>query len=197
MARIVMTTFGSSGDLNPFIAIGLGLRARGHDIMYAVEDIFRGPLEAFGFSVSRLTGDSEAALAPYQRRMFGKTTPFTSLRYIVTYYIVPTMRPKIVELRAGVPTLVVPWGADQFYNGAQLQRTKAGRWMQRRVYTAASAARALDFLLHDPSYRRNAQSLAAKIAAEDGVAGVCAGVDTVLNVACTPTSHSSVGRATT
>lgn len=99
MARIVITTFGSSGDLNPFIAIGLGLRARGHEVIYAVEDIFRPPLEALGFSVARLTGDSEAALAPYQRRMFGKTTPFTSLRYIFTYYIEPTMRPKNAELR--------------------------------------------------------------------------------------------------
>lgn len=423
MARIVITTFGSSGDLNPFIAIGLGLRALGHDVVYAVEDIFRPPLEALVFPIHRLTGDSEAALAPYQQRMFGKTTPFTSLKYIFTYYVVPTMRPKIAELRAvcadadlllssavhyaasavadltgipwlsvaltpsfpsafidpsaspvpiptalrplanrtswalgnavlrrivdtpinsiraeyslpprhnllstgnlsrpytalavspaffppppdwptyihttgfcfwdepgdwaeppelaaffdgakpivavssgsmapavrdafdsfyrtsvaaihragaralvigasptalpdplplsadtlmlpfapfsiiyprcaavihhggigttgqslraGVPTLIVPWGADQFYNGAQLQRSGAGRWMQRRFYTVERATHALDVLLHDSSYRTAAQSIAAKIAHEDGVAGVCAGVETLLKV---------------
>ena len=28
MARIVVTTFGSTGDLNPFIALGLALRSK-------------------------------------------------------------------------------------------------------------------------------------------------------------------------
>lgn len=111
MARIVITTFGSSGDLNPFIAIGLGLRERGHDVLFAVEDIFRPPLEALGFPVARLTGDSEAAL---------------------------------------------------------------------------------DVLLRDPSYRRNAESLAARIAGEDGVGGVCAGVEVVLNKAKRPVSSDAM-----
>jgi len=37
MARIVITTFGSTGDLNPFIALGLALRSSGHDVLFAVE----------------------------------------------------------------------------------------------------------------------------------------------------------------
>ena len=37
MARIVMTPFGSTGDLNPFIALGLALRPHGHDVLFAVE----------------------------------------------------------------------------------------------------------------------------------------------------------------
>ena len=36
MARIVLTTFGSTGDLNPFIALGLALRSKGHDVLFAV-----------------------------------------------------------------------------------------------------------------------------------------------------------------
>ncbi len=28
MARMVLTTFGSSGDINPYVALALGLRAR-------------------------------------------------------------------------------------------------------------------------------------------------------------------------
>ncbi len=37
MARIVITTFGSIGDLNPFVALGLALRSNGHDVLFAVE----------------------------------------------------------------------------------------------------------------------------------------------------------------
>jgi UDP:flavonoid glycosyltransferase YjiC (YdhE family) len=33
--RIVLTTVGSLGDLHPYIAIALGLKARGHDAVVA------------------------------------------------------------------------------------------------------------------------------------------------------------------
>ena len=49
MARILLTTFGSSGDLNPFLAIGLGLRTRGHQVTFAVERGFQPQVEALGF----------------------------------------------------------------------------------------------------------------------------------------------------
>jgi UDP:flavonoid glycosyltransferase YjiC (YdhE family) len=35
MARIVITTFGSTGDLNPFVALGFALRSSGHDVLLA------------------------------------------------------------------------------------------------------------------------------------------------------------------
>ena len=41
MACIVVTTFGSTGDLNPFIALGLALRSNGHDVLFAVEANFQ------------------------------------------------------------------------------------------------------------------------------------------------------------
>lgn len=50
MARIVMTIFGSAGDLNPFLAIATGLCARGHEIVFAVEESFRPQGAAAGSS---------------------------------------------------------------------------------------------------------------------------------------------------
>ncbi len=44
MARIIVTTFGSTGDLNPFIALGIALRSRGHDVIFAVEANFQEQL---------------------------------------------------------------------------------------------------------------------------------------------------------
>lgn len=61
MARIVITTFGSTGDLNPFIALGLALHSRGHDVIFAVEANFETQLRAQGFPVRLLTGDQENA----------------------------------------------------------------------------------------------------------------------------------------
>jgi UDP:flavonoid glycosyltransferase YjiC (YdhE family) len=63
MARIVVTTFGSTGDLNPFIALALALRSRGHDVHFAVEANFASQLRLLEFPVHLLTGD--------QRHTFG------------------------------------------------------------------------------------------------------------------------------
>ncbi len=55
MARIVVITFGSTGDLNPFIALGLALRSRGHDVIFAVEANFQKQLSLLGFLVRLLS----------------------------------------------------------------------------------------------------------------------------------------------
>jgi UDP:flavonoid glycosyltransferase YjiC (YdhE family) len=46
--RIVLTTFGSLGDLYPYIAIALGLKARGHDVIIATSPGHQGRVEARG-----------------------------------------------------------------------------------------------------------------------------------------------------
>jgi rhamnosyltransferase subunit B len=113
MARIVITSYGSSGDLNPFLALGLGLRARGHDVLYAVEERFHAVIAQAGFATHHLTGDLETALALSGRQMFDRLTPFASVRTIVDQYILPTLRPKVMELLdacAGADLLVAAAG---------------------------------------------------------------------------------------
>ena len=48
MARIVLTTFGSLGDLHPYLAVALELQRRGHHPVIATHDIYRGRAEAEG-----------------------------------------------------------------------------------------------------------------------------------------------------
>jgi rhamnosyltransferase subunit B len=99
MARIVVTTFGSTGDLNPFIALGLELRARGHEVIFAVEANFEQQLSLLGFPVELLTGDQEQTLAPYRQQIFNNDQPLTSLKLLVDHYILPTLPAKVAELR--------------------------------------------------------------------------------------------------
>jgi len=99
MACIVVTTFGSTGDLNPFIALGVALRSRGHDVVFAVEANLEPDLSLLGFAVRLLTGDQEKALAPFRRQIFNTDQPLTSLQLLVDHYILPTLPAKVVELR--------------------------------------------------------------------------------------------------
>lgn len=49
MAKIVLSTFGSLGDLHPMVALGLELKNRGHHIRFATMDFFREKIEMLGF----------------------------------------------------------------------------------------------------------------------------------------------------
>lgn len=52
--KILLATFGSLGDLHPKIALGLELRKRGHDVRFAVMDLYREHIESSGFSFASM-----------------------------------------------------------------------------------------------------------------------------------------------
>ena len=122
MARILITTLGSSGDLNPFVAIGLGLRARGHQVTYAVEDTFQPQLRALDFPIAPLTGGAEQALMEQAHALVSRATPMASLRALVNEVILPSLRAHVAELRAacaeadilvsGAPMIPASFAAD-------------------------------------------------------------------------------------
>ena len=54
MATIVLSTFGSLGDLHPMVALGLELKNRGHHIRFATMDFFREKIEMLGFEYASM-----------------------------------------------------------------------------------------------------------------------------------------------
>ena len=55
--RVVLTAIGSLGDLNPYLALALGLQARGHDAVVAASACYRQKSKhwAWGFDSSAPT----------------------------------------------------------------------------------------------------------------------------------------------
>lgn len=100
MARIVLTTLGSRGDLNPFLALALGLRTRGHEVLFAVEQNFRQAVMEAGFPVHLLPGDIDAVFAAYPRQIFGSSLPLLTARLLIEKHVLPTAAATIEELRA-------------------------------------------------------------------------------------------------
>ncbi len=47
--RVVLTAVGSLGDLHPYIAIALGLKARGHEAVVATSACYREKVEALAY----------------------------------------------------------------------------------------------------------------------------------------------------
>ena len=67
MAIIVLSTFGSLGDLHPKIALGLELKKRGHRVRFASMDFYREKIESLGFdfySMAPHLDPSDAAAIP-------------------------------------------------------------------------------------------------------------------------------------
>lgn len=83
-------------------------------------------------------------------------------------------------LRAGRPTLIVPWSHDQPDNAARLVRLGTSRTVHRKRYTAKRAARELASLLEDPVYARKATEAAEVIQKEDGVKAACDAIEACL-----------------
>ncbi|MEO8433521.1 MAG: glycosyltransferase [Pyrinomonadaceae bacterium] len=46
--RIVLSTFGSFGDIHPYMAIALELKARGHSPVIATSEVYREKMDALG-----------------------------------------------------------------------------------------------------------------------------------------------------
>jgi UDP:flavonoid glycosyltransferase YjiC (YdhE family) len=57
--RIVLTTVGSLGDLHPYIAIALGLKANGHDAVVAASQYYRAKIERLGLGFRAVRPDAE------------------------------------------------------------------------------------------------------------------------------------------
>src|SRR6185295_9258634 len=96
--RIVLTAFGSLGDLHPYIAIALGLRERGHDAVLATSECYRQKIGALGLEFRPVRPDSDWVLDPavMQRMM--------DLRHgtvrVVTEKLLPVLRESYEDTRA-------------------------------------------------------------------------------------------------
>lgn len=60
--KIVLTASGTRGDVQPYIALGLGLKSKGHAVIIATEERLRPLVEEFGLRYARLGGDPAGLL---------------------------------------------------------------------------------------------------------------------------------------
>jgi rhamnosyltransferase subunit B len=57
--RVVVTTFGSLGDVYPYLALALGLRARGHEVVVATGRCYQARIEALGLGFAAVRPDCD------------------------------------------------------------------------------------------------------------------------------------------
>src|SRR3954471_24647523 len=96
MARIVLNSWGSLGDLFPYIALGHALRARGHSVVLAVPNFFRSMVEA----AHREHADVGPQVDPSDTKMIaGVMDPMKGPEFLIRRVIMPALRTAHAQLR--------------------------------------------------------------------------------------------------
>jgi rhamnosyltransferase subunit B len=80
-------------------------------------------------------------------------------------------------LRAGRPTLIMPYTYDQPDNAARVRRLGTSLTILRHQYSASRVAKMLSELLQNPIYATKATTIGRMIQAEDGVAVACDAIE--------------------
>jgi rhamnosyltransferase subunit B len=73
-------------------------------------------------------------------------------------------------LRAGIPTLIIPFAFDQPDNAAHAERLGSSRTLPRGKYKASRVAKELDILLTNPDYAVKAKAIGESLRKENGAA---------------------------
>jgi UDP:flavonoid glycosyltransferase YjiC (YdhE family) len=94
--KVVISTAGSLGDLNPFIALALVLKARGYEPLIASQDEFRDKIQAEGIAFHPLrpgVEDVKGELGIDEQTIFRKATNGSSgLPFLVRRIAMPFLR---------------------------------------------------------------------------------------------------------
>ena len=97
MARVVFTTCGSYGDIHPYLAVGLGLKRRGHQVTIATAEFYRRNVEAEGLRFHPVRPDFAPKRAPAEviRRSFD---PYTGANYLLKTLWLPYVEQSYEDL---------------------------------------------------------------------------------------------------
>jgi UDP:flavonoid glycosyltransferase YjiC (YdhE family) len=98
-------------------------------------------------------------------------------------------------LRAGRPTLIVPYAHDQPDNAFRVESLGVSRTLYPKQYRAAKVVGMLRTLVDDPSFARNAKTISERVQAEDGVGAACKEIERVLDVSSGGLRSGAVSRA--
>ena len=100
--RIVLSTWGSFGDVHPYIAVALELRARGHRPVIATMEVYREKVEAAGLELApvrpNIPQPKEQAPELIEKIMEPKTGP----RFLMDGLVFPAVRDSYHDLLAAV-----------------------------------------------------------------------------------------------
>ena len=141
MARLVIATFGSLGDLHPVLALAHELRRRGHTVVLATSELYREKISALGYTFAPLRPEISILDAALVRRVMDGPR---GSEYLLRELMLPAVREMHADLArasAGADLLIT----NELVYAAPLLVEQTGlRWVS---YALAPLSY---FSIHDP-----------------------------------------------
>ncbi len=148
MARIVLTTIGSLGDLHPMIALGLELRRRGHDVVINTWEGYREKIDALRFEFFPLRPDVDIDDTEIHRKAMDASN---GPEFVIKELMMGNIRDTYADLMAAID------GADIFVSGEIVYAADAASQRSGVPWISTSLAPISMFSAEDPSiYMRSA-----------------------------------------
>jgi UDP:flavonoid glycosyltransferase YjiC (YdhE family) len=97
MARIVLTCWGSHGDIDPYLGLGLGLRARGHHVTLATIEYYRALIEDAGLAFHAIRPRVDPSDTPLIERIMD---PRHGSEELLTRILFPAIGDMFADIRA-------------------------------------------------------------------------------------------------
>lgn len=152
MARIVLSTFGSHGDLNPFLALGLGLKARGHAVVVAAPPVYEADVERWGLEHAPVRPDLDQGDAEMLERALN---PRWGAEVIVRELLMPVIRDSYADLEKAAEGADLIVSHALTYAAPVLAEKKGLKWL------SVSLQPLMFFSAYDPPVLAPAPWLAA------------------------------------
>lgn len=126
MARIVLATMGSLGDLHPMIALGLGLRQRGHSVLINSWSGYREKVESLGLEFAPLRPDVDIDDRElHARAMDARTGP----EFVIKDLILPNIRAMYDDVMAATDGADILINGEIVYVGDAVAKTRNIKWI--------------------------------------------------------------------
>lgn len=101
-SRVIIATCGSLGDLYPYLALGVGLRARGHAVTLAVSADHRARVEAAGLAWRHMRPDPPTDAAGTAALYAKLLDPKAAAEFVFKHFAAPRVRDSYADLHAAV-----------------------------------------------------------------------------------------------
>ena len=105
--KILLTTFGSLGDLHPYLALGLALQKRGHEVAIATSPNYREKIEAEGLKFHPMRPDFSVFGSP-EDWMPKVMDAKKGTEFVIKHMVLPHLTDSYVDLkRAAIGTDII------------------------------------------------------------------------------------------
>lgn len=124
--KIVIAVFGSLGDMHPMNALGLELKNRGHEVVFAAMDFYREKLEMLGFGFRSMRPHLDPNNRELAKRLMdAKSGSETLLREL----ILPNLRPMYEDLMKAVAGADLLISTEVVFVGASVAEKTGIKWV--------------------------------------------------------------------